>query len=382
MISVIVPIYNTSEYLEQCVGSILNQTYSDLEIILVDDGSSYLCGKACDEYALRDSRIKVIHKENGGSTSARKAGLKIANGDFVSYVDGDDWIEPDYYERMVATQKETGVDIVSSGHFHDIGTDSRQVKDNFPIGIYTREQLLPALLYSGRFFEYGIQPHMVTKLFKKDIVEKAQMCVDNCIVIGEDAAVVYQSVLEAEKICVTDICGYHYVQNEESMTKREQSDEVKQYRLLFEYLECSFKRKGVWDIMAPQLEQYKKYLIFMRDMSEFDRKVLWPYGGISKTSKVAIYGAGVLGQKIYKYLSEFDDMSIILWVDRNYKAYLEKGMNVRNPADILEIENYDYVLIANTVQQTADAIKCDLVDMGIEDKKILWFSEEFMRQNG
>jgi len=380
-ISVIVPIYNTSEYLEQCVGSILNQTYRDLEVILVDDGSSYLCGKACDEYALRDNRIKVIHKENGGSTSARKAGLEIASGDFVSYVDGDDWIESDYYEKMAAAQKETGVDIVSSGHFHDIGIDSRQVKDNFPIGIYTREQLLPALLYSGRFFEYGIQPHMVTKLFKKEIVEKAQMCVDNRIVIGEDAAVVYLSALEAEKICVTDICGYHYVQNEESMTKRGQKDEAKLYQLLFTHLERSFKQKGVWDVMAPQLEQYKKYHIFMRDMSEFDAKVLLPYGGIPKASKVVIYGAGVLGQKMYRYLTESEGMDIVLWVDKNYMVYRDKGMNVDKPASILSLQDYDYILIANTVQHTAETIKQGLIDMGITDNRILWFSQEFTRQN-
>ncbi len=147
MISVIVPIYNTSEYLEQCVGSILNQTYRDLEVILVDDGSSYLCGKACDEYAVTDYRVKVIHKENGGLVSARKTGLKAATGEFVGYVDSDDWIEPDYYEKMVLAQEKTGADIVLSGHFHDIGADSRQVRDNFPVGVYTKEQLLPALLY-------------------------------------------------------------------------------------------------------------------------------------------------------------------------------------------------------------------------------------------
>lgn len=105
MISIIVPVYNSLKYLSKCVESILNQTYRDLEIILVDDGSAYLCGKACDEYAGQDSRIRVIHKENGGSTSARKAGLEIADGEFVGFVDGDDWIEPDYYEKMVLAQE-------------------------------------------------------------------------------------------------------------------------------------------------------------------------------------------------------------------------------------------------------------------------------------
>lgn len=379
MISVIVPIYNGTEYLHKCVESILKQTYRDLEIILVDDGSAYLCGKVCDEYAKQDGRIRVIHKENGGSTSARKAGLEIAAGEFVGFVDGDDWIEPDYYEKMVLAQEKTGADIVLSGHFHDIGTDSRQVRDNFPVGVYTREQLLPTLLYAGRFFEYGVQPHMVTKLFKKEIAVKVQTCVDNRIIIGEDAAVVYPGVLEAEKVYISDICAYHYIQHPNSMTKREVKNRAEIYSLLFEYLEETFREKKVWDMLEPQLKQYKKYLLFMHQISVFDEKVLVPYGGILPGSKVIIYGAGVLGQKIYRYLAEKGEISVVLWVDRRYAVYQENGFGVSAPDEILKVTDYDFILIANTVQDAAENIRQYLVDKRIDNKKILWFSEEFRK---
>lgn len=378
MISIIVPVYNTLEYLGQCVGSILNQTYGDLEIILVDDGSSYLCGKACDEYAAQDSRVKVIHKENGGSTSARKAGLEIANGGFVSFVDSDDWIEPDYYERMVRTQEKTGADIVSAGHFHDIGTDSRRVKDNFAAGIYTSEQIQPTLLYAGRFFEYGIQPHMVTKLFKKEILRKTQMCVDDRIVIGEDAAVVYPSVLAAERIAVLDVCAYHYVQHSDSMTKKVQENKKDIYGLLFGHLEKAFKENHVWQIMEPQLCQYRKYLLFMHQISYFDEKVLLPFGGIAAGSKVVIYGAGVLGQKMHRYLMGKKEISIVLWIDQKYEVYREKGFAVDAPDEILKISDYDFILIANTAQSAAETIRRYLAGNGIDDRKILWFSEAFI----
>ncbi len=380
MISVIVPIYNGTEYLHKCVESILKQTYRDLEIILVDDGSAYLCGKVCDEYADQDGRIRVIHKENGGSTSARKAGLEIADGEFVGFVDGDDWIEPDYYEKMVLAQEKTGADIVLSGHFHDIGTDSRQVRDNFPVGVYTREQLLPALLYARRFFEYGVQPHMVTKLFKKEIAVKMQMRVDNRIVIGEDAAVVYPSVLEAEKVYVSDVCAYHYIQHPNSITKsREVKKGAEIYDLLFKCLEEAFKEKKVWEILESQLKQYKKYLLFMHQISIFDKKVLMPYGGIQQGSKVIIYGAGVLGQKMYRYLAEKEEISIVLWVDQKYVVYQENGFGVSDPDEILKVTDYDFILIANTVQDVAENIRQYLVDKGIDNKKILWFSEEFRK---
>ena len=92
VISVIVPIYNVEDYLDRCVDSIINQTYSNLEIILVDDGSPDNCPKMCDDYAKKDSRIKVVHKENGGLSDARNAGMKVATGEYISFIDSDDWI--------------------------------------------------------------------------------------------------------------------------------------------------------------------------------------------------------------------------------------------------------------------------------------------------
>ena len=109
-ISVIVPIYNTEKYLKRCFDSILSSTYENLEVILVDDGSPDNSGKICDEYAARDSRIRVIHKKNGGLSSARNAGLDIATGDYVTFVDSDDYIASDIYEKLVACMID-GVDI-------------------------------------------------------------------------------------------------------------------------------------------------------------------------------------------------------------------------------------------------------------------------------
>ena len=381
-ISEIVPVYNADKYLEKCIDSILGQTYKNMEIILVDDGSTDNSPLILDEYAAKDCRIRVIHKPNGGAVSARNAGLQIARGEYVGFVDSDDWIEPDYLEKMVKIQRDTAVDIVVTSHFHDIGEDANIVSSNFQTGIYTKEQILPTLLYSGHFFEYGLQPHMVTKLFRKEILLKTQMCVDGRIVIGEDAAVVYPSVLEAEKIYISDICGYHYVQHSGSVTKRENSNESEICSLLFKHLERVFREKDVWDIMAPQFEQYRKYILLMRQMQYFDDRVALPYGGIPGNSKVVIYGAGVLGQKLYRYLSEVNDMDIVLWVDKNYMNYQKKGMDVKPAKDILSLREYDYILIANTVQRTADIIKRDLENMGVTCQKVLWFSEEFIRKKG
>lgn len=105
LISVIIPVYKVEEYLDRCVESILNQTYTNLEILLVDDGSPDNCPRLCDEYALKDARVRVIHKENGGLASARNAGLEKANGQFVSFIDSDDWIEKKHMKRPCEYEK-------------------------------------------------------------------------------------------------------------------------------------------------------------------------------------------------------------------------------------------------------------------------------------
>ena len=119
MISVIVPVYKVEPYLRQCVDSILNQTYRDIEVLLIDDGSPDKCGEICDEYAEKDDRIRVFHTENRGLSAARNLGLREATGDYIGFVDSDDWIEPDMYEVLLTRLEETGADISVCGFSYE-----------------------------------------------------------------------------------------------------------------------------------------------------------------------------------------------------------------------------------------------------------------------
>ena len=110
-ISVVVPVYKVEPYLRKCLDSIVNQTYRDLEIILIDDGSPDNCGRICDEYAERDARIRVVHQENSGLSAARNAGLKLVSGSYIGFVDSDDWIEPDMYSYLLGNALEYQADI-------------------------------------------------------------------------------------------------------------------------------------------------------------------------------------------------------------------------------------------------------------------------------
>lgn len=214
MISVIVPIYGVEKFIKKCIDSIIHQRYNNIEIILVDDGSKDDCPQICDEYAKKDSRIRVIHKENGGLVSARQAGLEAATGDYVGFVDGDDWIEPDMYEKMAEAAEKYSPDVICS-EFYSVFDDRDEVSCQcFDEGFYNKERLIkeiyPTMLYSGKYYRFGISPNCWSKLFKKELLKKFLPIADTRIKMGEDAAFTYPCMLGAESMYCIKKPMYRY----------------------------------------------------------------------------------------------------------------------------------------------------------------------------
>ena len=223
-LSVIVPIYKVEQYLSECIESIMEQTFTDMEIILVDDGGQDKCPSICDAYAKKDSRIKVIHKENGGLVSARKAGLQEATGEYVAFVDGDDSIERNMYECMCASAYGMDADIVAEG-FTFIYPDKTEVwKDRVPAGEYDRkaleEQIYPVMMCHENKLIRNVAPAIWSKIFKRGVITPVLSEMDERIKDGEDAAVTYPCFLRAERIIfLTDKHHYKYRINTESMSR-------------------------------------------------------------------------------------------------------------------------------------------------------------------
>lgn len=384
LISVIVPIYNAEQYIDRCIISIQNQTYKKLQIVLVNDGSTDNSHEKCRNYALHDSRINLIYQKNQGVVAARKTGVREACGDFICWVDADDWIENDYIEKLALLQEKSQAEIVAVAHYHDIGEDSFLVKNGIKNGVYRTNDIISRMLYTGKFYEYGIGPHLYTKLFATHVLKRAQAEISERIIAGDDAAVVYPSILEANKICVSDLAGYHYIQNPGSLTKKSFGNEKERVDSLVNFLEIKFKERCVYDRLKEQLSLYRNYLLALRNIETFDEGVndrLIPYGGVSAEDKVVIYGAGVLGQKIYKYLMR-EGINIVAWVDKNWEIYNFNGYSVISPDKLVEInDNYDYILIANITENIAVSIKNTLIKQNIQVDKIKWFTEEFCGRN-
>lgn len=168
LISIIVPVYNVQDYLDRCINSIWQQTYRNLEIILVDDGSTDSSGRMCDEYAKKDSRIKVIHKENGGLSDARNAGLQQATGDYIGYVDSDDWIEPQMYDTMYKACREQNAQIAIC-RYHCVYEGAASEKGSGRQQTFDRESLLD--IYICGHDDYVIYNSVWSKLFARELVK-------------------------------------------------------------------------------------------------------------------------------------------------------------------------------------------------------------------
>ena len=239
-ISIIVPIYNVEKYLHQCLQSIINQSFSDIEIILINDGSTDGCYDICEEYKKRDSRIVVVHKENSGLVNARKTGISYAHGDYIAYVDADDWIEPNMFERMYQIMIKQSVDIVMCGRYEDTGKVSKSVYHEMKEGKYDKQALLnsvyPRLILDDTFIELGLIPSIWDKLYKRDLIIMCQELVDDRIVMGEDAACVYPCLINANSIYIIHECLYHYRQTTSSMIKQVKSYQIErnEFRILYQ----------------------------------------------------------------------------------------------------------------------------------------------------
>lgn len=208
-LSIIVPVYKVEEFLDKCVESILAQTFMDYEMILVDDGSPDRCGAMCDTWAEKDPRIKVIHKKNGGLSDARNAGIDICQGDYIGFVDSDDYISERMFEILVRNLETYDADISMCGYANVYATGIRKLSTDESVEVMTQKEAIHKILI-GR----ELSVHAYTKLYRRVLFEKVRYPFGK---ISEDAYIIMDIMDQVKKAVFTPCSLYYYVHREDSI---------------------------------------------------------------------------------------------------------------------------------------------------------------------
>ena len=374
-ISIVIPIYNTSEYLRECLKCVVNQTLEDIEIILVDDGSTDNSADICREYMEKDSRVKLIQQENAGAAAARRTGTMAATSPYIGFVDSDDTIEPDMYETLLEHMGDC--DLVTSMVRRD---DGSLWKDYLPTGAYSSSEemqyIIDNMLVIGNSLTRGICGSMVCKLFKTNIARTVFDSVDLKIHSGEDTEFILRYILKCKSICITDLCKYYYRNRNGSLVHSIHHDYLINLNLMYLSLREAFIghycEKRLLEQLQILISKYIRNQVNSRMGFTKKAKMLKyinPFGNQIIGKKVALYGAGVVGEDYFIEMSRMGNEPVI-WVDKQWENYQEE-YSVR-PVDELKEVIYDILVIAVRDRELAEEIKCDLLLKGFKEDKIVW----------
>ncbi len=375
--SVIVPIYNAERYLRACLNSIINQTYQNFEVILVNDGSTDNSGAICEQYAKNDGRMHVIHKSNEGSTSARKTGIMAAQGNYIAFVDADDWLDSDFLKCGIHLMESEKADIVITGCIRENSICPEIIQNKIGSGIYDIQRLAgevwPRMLYYEGFYEFGILPFMWNKFYRRNLLVECCSNIDLKIYDGEDAAVVYPYLLKTQKAVITEDAKYHYRIHSESITAGKKDDYYENTARLYLYLASKFQDSPYSRFMMPQLDSYMRMMIWQGKPGGFieTTKFIFPFKQIPQGSSIILYGAGYVGQVFHHQLTLSNYCTVTAWVDKGYKREELKQIGVVG-IEALHTRQYDYVVLAVSREDLAAEITGELVSYGVDKGKIVF----------
>lgn len=383
-VSIIVPVFNTEPYLRRCLDSILSQTLRTIEIICVDDGSSDRSYELLQEYARTDLRIQVLHKDNGGLVSARKVGVAAAHGEYIGFVDSDDWIESQMFERLYAEAKRHDADCVSSGYIQE-GNYVSVAYDSIKAGVYTGKEmdaLRSKMILDFEHRDKGVGGSLCTKLIRGSILKRVMPKIPVEITLSEDKATSISVLLECDTAVIMHEAYYHYIMRPSSMTQMANTQYLIKVNVFFQYLTSLYAHPRFTDVMRSQAELYVTQLLIKGINSRIGfsiENLLWidPYWlkEIPAGAKVALYGAGALGAKYYQQIKSFGKHDFIAVVDFNYMKMQDYPFTVLAPEMLSNID-YDYLVITIKDKVKAMEVRTRLVECGVEDSKMRWFCQD------
>ena len=382
LISIIIPVFNVRDYIGKCIESIIQQSYHNIEIIVINDGSTDGSGEMCRQFADKDSRMVYVYQENQGSVGARKKGLMLAKGKYIVFADGDDYAQVDYVEKLYELMIENDVDFVYSNYMVN-GKEQRYVKQ---VQLYREQDLNMECridLLCNHLFERNVEKEVIDCnlygcIYKKSIIYDCYMELSNHQQYGEDLLCFCNLLMKCKSLMFVPIALYHYVIRENSLDHPENfMKSIANKTSLYMEVEKLMKQYNLLPTLSEKCQLFfiNKILGDFRlaTLDELHTKEAYECGFIHllMEKKIILYGAGVVGNSIYEQLTNYKSIEIIEWVDANYENIQSGYRQIGNPYCIKELQ-FDYVVVAVKAKKNAEEIIEKLVQNGINRECILW----------
>ena len=395
LISIVVPVYNIEAYLPECVESILAQTYKNIEVILVDDGSQDRSSTICDFYKDQDRRVRVLHKQNGGLSSARKAGARLANGMYILQIDGDDWVDSDYVENMSKPLCGNCPDMVVNLSMYKFYKDGRSHERVTPFerGLYRNEeivsQLYPHLVNDDCFWETDLPMSVWSYLYRRDFFMTVYEIVSDEIAMGEDNLVTFLAFLKTDSVYVINNPGYHYRQREGSICHVVKKSYFNESRLIYEVLCREVNQLNDSSKTIPMRRKIPRIIFELLFLGAMDKvlaisnEFFFPYPMVRNGGRIFVYGMGVVGQGMIRAITMSSRFYLVGCSDQGWQSFSKtvcisgSDCKVYAPDDITEAD-FDYLIIAVSRANLRKEIELDLVRRGIAIEKIAHIDESLL----
>ena len=266
LVSIVVTVYNKEAFLDQCIQSLIDQSIKDIEIILVNDGSTDDSINICQKYSSIDNRIVLINKKNEGVVKARIDGVKVATGKYVSIIDGDDWIDSNYYEKFVCVAEDSNSDIVISGYTEERSDSSLPVEMAIKSGLYfgsNCETLYSTMIFTGKFFSSGINPGLFNKIFRNNEMLSEVEKVNPILSLGEDGLALFPMLAQAKKVAIDNSNkAYHYRISDGSLSHRFDSNAIGKACILINSLNERMNLVSSYNF-SSQIDYYSAFILSM-----------------------------------------------------------------------------------------------------------------------
>ncbi|MDE7131974.1 MAG: glycosyltransferase [Lachnospiraceae bacterium] len=381
LISVIVPVYNTEKYLDKCLESIVNQTYTNLEILIIDDSTDN-SSQICDSYAKKDRRVHVVHNEiRQGLVRSKKIGLEMATGDYIGFVDSDDYIDEVMYYELLKNMIETGADFAQVGDTCEIeGEEIRYL--NYGEGIYelNDENRIRFIKehFLNKYAKRCINTSMTNKLFQREFVKKCYAWLpDEKSDQADDSLCMMVAMLEAKKISALDKCHFHLVQHEGSVSRRDYTIKgLIDFHQGCEMIGEVLKKYNLYEELGASLEEsyvYSAWHIYSKLIKDDFPTVFFRYPCIDELlgKRIVIYGAGNVGKDYYAQLRQYRQCEVVAWADTHYYKYNYRYSPVISKEEVKKFD-FDILVIAVAHKELAETIREQLIEEGIDGAKIIW----------